>query len=814
MFFLWKQTEFYHSSTRRFPQSPTDSAILFLVPRSPYFFRRLTALPPLKNRIALAITCSLLGTGALPVLAQHQPTTPSQAELDAAIQEGLKLEKLLPTPGRLLQRPAKSGPRIISADQVDGVNQKSVTATGHVSVKLGDMEITADRVDYDKLTDLATIPGKVRMDRGGDIVTGLGLKLNIATEVGTLEQPTFIFSKNPTRPSQRYEARGSATRMNFEGPEQERLFGALYTTCKPDQNDWYLKVSELSLDRTLNVGTGINGVVEFQGVPILYMPYMTFPLNNDRKSGFLPPSFGSSTRSGLELAVPYYWNIAPNHDATITPKIFTRRGIQIGAEFRYLDNNYLGELDAEYLPHDRVVGRDRHLLSLRHYQNLGAWMPPGWSASLNAQKVSDDNYFRDLSTRIANTAQTNLPREATLSYTSLVGDWTMRYLSFQTLQDPALPVTPPYRLAPQISFNAHPNRWNGVEFNALGEFTDFQHPTLVNGQRLLFYPTASLPMTAPYGFITPKAGFHATRYQLTRNDAGRESGTRTVPIVSVDSGLSFERPLTLWGESISQTLEPRLFFLYVPFRDQSRLPVFSTAVTDFSFAQIFNENLFVGGDRISDAKQMTAAITTRFIENLTGIERLRAAIGQRYYFTPQRVTLLDTTPGASTQQQGNLSRSDLLTALSGQLSDSWFLDSGFQYSTSKRQFQRTNVAARYNAEGGRILNFSYRFSRDSLKQVDISVQWPFGKVAPAWTLLARANHSLQDKRLIEGLLGVEYNQGCWEFRLVAHRFATATQQYSNSIQFQLELKGLSKLGINPLETLRQNIPGYRRSDDR
>jgi LPS-assembly protein len=792
----------------------TDSSILFLVPRTPHSSHRLPAPAPRLTPIALVLAGLLLGTGAPPVFAQQATTTPNQAELDAAIQEGLKLEKLLPTPGSLLQRPSKPGPRTISAEHIDGINQKHVTASGHVSVMQGNMELTADLVEYDMVSDLASIPGKMRMDRGGDIVTGTGLKLTLATEIGTLDQPSFFFSKNPTRPAQRYEARGSASRMNFEGKDQERLFGALYTTCKPDESDWYLKVSDLALDRERNVGTGINGVVEFKGVPILYLPYMTFPLNSDRKSGFLPPSFGSSTSSGLELAIPWYWNIAPNHDATITPKFFTRRGVQIGSEFRYLDRNYLGELDTEYLPHDRVVDRDRYLLSLRHYQNLKSWLAPGWSASINAQKVSDDNYFRDLSTRIANTAQTNLPRDAALSYTSPFGNWTMRYLGYQTLQDPALPVVPPYRLAPQISFTAQPNRWNGVEFNTIGEFTDFQHPTLVNGQRLLFYPTASLPLTAPYGFITPKAGFHATRYQLTRNEAGFESGTRTVPIVSVDSGLSFERPLTLWGQAISQTLEPRLFFLYVPYRDQSRLPVFSTAVTDFSFAQIFNENLFVGGDRISDARQMTAAVNTRFIEDLTGIERLRAAIGQRYYFTPQRVTLPDASPGAATQQQGNLSRSDLLAALSGQLSDSWFLDSGFQYSTSKTEFQRTNIAARYNADSGRILNFSYRFTRESLKQVDISAQWPFGKVAPAWTLLARANHSFQDKRLIEGLLGVEYNQGCWEFRLVAHRFATAAQQYSNSIQFQLELKGLSKLGINPLETLRQNIPGYRRSDDR
>ena len=757
---------------------------------------------------------ALLAAAAGPASAQQTTPTPGQAELDAAIQEGLKQEKLLPTPGSLVQRPPKTGPRTIAADQIDGVNQKSVTASGRVSVRQGDMEVTADLVEYDKLTDLVTIPGKVRLDRAGDVISGMGLKLNIATEVGTLEQPGFFFSKSPTRPAQRYEARGSATRMNFEGEDHERLFNAQYTTCKPDQNDWYLKVSELALDRATNIGTGINGWVEFKGVPILYMPYMTFPLNSDRKSGFLSPTFGSSSSSGVEVAVPYYWNIAPNHDATLTPKIFTRRGVQLGAEFRYLDSAYLGQFDSEYLPHDRVIDSNRYLVSWRHFQNLGGWLAPGWSASINAQTVSDDNYFRDLSTRIANTAQTNLPREAVLSYASLVGDFTARYLGYQTLQDPAAPITPPYKLGPQIVFNALPNRWNGIEFNTLGDITDFQHPTLVNGNRVLIYPTAAFPINRPYGFITPKVGFHATYYNLTANDTGYEGGTRTLPIVSVDSGLSFERPMTLWGNAISQTLEPRLFFLYVPFRDQSHLPTFSTAETDFTFAQLFNENRFVGGDRIGDAKQISAAITTRFIEDLTGIERLRAAIGQRYYFEPQRVTLSGTAPAAGSGPQDTFSRSDLLAGLSGQLTDAWFLESGFQYSTSNQLFQRANISARYNARAGQILNFSYRFTRDSLKQVDISAQWPFGKVAPAWTMLARVNHSLQDKRLIEGLLGVEYNQGCWEFRLVAHRFATAEQQYSNSIQFQLELKGLSKLGVNPLETLRQNIPGYRRSDDR
>lgn len=771
------------------------------------------------NRLAAAQRPGCLAIAALLTsapLAAQQVTTPNQTELDAAIRESLKLDRLLPTPASLMQRPPKVGPRVISAEQIDGINQKSVTATGNVVLQQGGMEVKAERVEYDQATDTVRVPGTVRMDRDGDVVVGNDLNLKVADEIGTLQKPSFFFSRNPNRPTQRYEARGGAASMKFEGEDHERLFSAEYTTCKPDQDDWYLKISELALDRERNVGTGYNGVVQFKGVPILYLPYMTFPLNSDRKSGFLSPTFGSSSNSGLELSVPYYLNISPNLDATLTPKLMTKRGVQLGSELRYLGRSFLGQLDTEYLPHDRVINRERYLFITRHFQNLESWSMPGWTASINAQKVSDDNYFRDLSTRIANTAQTNLPREATLSYNSFVGDLTTRYLAFQTLQDPdpTQAVTPPYKLAPQIAFNARPNRWNGFEFNTVGEFTDFQHPTLVNGRRFLIYPSLAFPVAQPYGYLTPKVGFHATRYDLTRNAGSNASGNRTLPIVSVDSGLAFERPLMIAGESMTQTLEPRLFLLYVPFRDQSRLPIFSTAKTDFSFAQIFNENLFVGGDRISDAKQMTAAVSSSLIENATGIERLRAAIGQRYYFRPQQVTLPGSAPDLSGPQQGNVSRSDLLAALSGQVSDNWFLDSSFQYSTSRTEFARSNIAARYNAEGGRILNFSYRFTRDSIKQVDVSAQWPFGKTAPGWTLLARANHSFQDRRLLEGLVGVEYNYGCWEFRLVAHRFATATQQYSNSIQFQLELKGLSKLGINPLETLRQNIPGYRRSEER
>ncbi len=676
------------------------------------------------------------------------------------------------------------------------------------------MEILADEVAYDSESDTVSIPGRVEMRRESDRITGQSLQLKIEQQVGTLLAPRFFFSKNPARPSQRYEARGEAREMRFEGEDHERFFDARYSTCKPGEDDWYLRVNELALDRATNTGTGHHGRIEFQGVPILYLPYMTFPLNSDRKSGFLSPTFGSSSKSGLEVSIPYYLNLAPNFDATLTPKLFSKRGMQLGSEFRYLGKFQFGQFDSEYLPGDRIADRDRYLVAGRHFQNLAAWSLPNWSAALQAQKVSDDNYFRDLSTKIANTAQTNLPREATLNYGTPFGNFGARVLAFQTLQDPAQPVVAPYRLAPQITFNAQPARWNRVEFNTTGEYTDFMHPTLVNGRRFLIYPSAAVPFATSWGFVTPKVGFHATRYDLTRNAGAFEGGTRNVPIVSLDSGVTFERNLQFSSGTVTQTLEPRLFFLYVPFRDQTKLPRFTTSETDFSFAQIFNENLFVGGDRISDARQMTAAVTTRFIEDITGIERLRAALGQRYYFRPQQVTLTGGALGLSGTQTGDISRSDLLAAVSGQLSDTWNLDSGFQYSTSDSAVKKANVSARYQDLNGRLLNLSYRYTRDAIHQADISTQFPLGRAGPGWTLLARTNYSIRDRKLLEGLFGVEYNHGCWEFRLVAHRFTTAAQQYSNSVQFQLELKGLSKLGINPLETLRQNIAGYRRSDDR
>lgn len=757
---------------------------------------------------------------------------------------------------------SKTADRVIDADRVEGIANQTATASGNVVVTADNVVLHAQTVTYNQETDIATAEGGVRINRDGDVLTGDKISLGLESQIGSITKPTFFLPRNvlPYTPipaigttsnstfkrgvGRIQDARGTAERIDLEGPEQEHLYNATYTTCKADENEWFLKMQEITLNHKTAVGTGLHGTVEFKGVPLLYLPFVSFPLNNERKSGFLPPSFGSSTKTGFELAIPYYFNLAPNRDATLTPKIFTKRGLQLGGEFRYLEPRLLGQFDAEYLPSDQSAKRDRFLAKLNHVQNFDGFGVKNWVAAINVQKVSDDSYFRDLSTRIANTSQTNLPRDFLLSNSSAYGTFTARHLSYQTLQDPVVPIIAPYRLAPSFTFNADPIVKNGFVLNGLSEFTDFRHPTLVNGKRLLVYPSVSYPIVRSYGFVTPKLGYHFTKYRLGDNDAGFEAKTRTLPIASIDSGMTFERPVTFASSAHTQTLEPRLFYLQVPYREQSRLPIFTTSQTDFNFAQIFNENLFIGGDRISDAKQLTGALTTRFIENSTGIERLRAAVGTRYYFSPQRVSLADLARGVQLAgngqetsdgtQFGQLSRSDLLAAVSAQPLDEWYFDSSFQYSTTLKQFKKANVSARYNPETGKIVNIAYRFSRDGdtnafgiplsasiaaagIKQLDLSAQWPLapliGKQGVGWTVLARANHSFQDRRLIEGLLGVEYNQGCWEFRIVAHRFTTATNVYSTSVQIQLELKGLSKLGVNPLETLRQNIPGYRRSSE-
>jgi LPS-assembly protein len=715
----------------------------------------------------------------------------------------LKIEKQL---HMAPPRPDRDSAKFLEADRIQGEQDRNIVATGNVTLRQRGATIRADRVEYYDEEQRAIAIGNVRLEREGDAATGPRLNYRLDNGTGEMESPVFEFPKTGDR---RTASRGQADRAVLDEGNVSRLFRAEYTSCPAPRDDWFMRVRELEIDSERNVGRAWNSTVYFLNVPILYAPYMSFPLDNKRRSGFLAPTFGTSGQSGFEVALPYYWNIAPNLDATVTPKIYTKRGLQLGGEFRYLEPKFSGVLESEYLPHDRIAQTDRYFFGLQHAQQLWG----GWRAALTAQKVSDDNYFRDLSTLIANTSQTNLPRDAIVAYDGNIWSLSARALAYQTLQDPLVPVPIPYKIVPRLVASGEQQNFHGFDWQFFSELSNFLHPTMVNGQRAIVYPSVSFPTRRSYGYLTPKFGYNVTRYHVGQNAAGFEDATLSLPISSLDAGLFFDRDMTWHGRAFQQTLEPRLYYLNVPYRDQSRLPNFTTAEKDFNFAQLFTENRFVGGDRIGDANQLTIAMSTRLIESENGLERFHAALGQVYYFRPPRVTL-GTLPSSDQRT------SDVIAFAASQMAPTVSADASYQYTPNLSRSQKITVAAHYTPAPGSIVNAAYRFARISadpsdptnvgIKQVDLSAQWPITRNLSG---LARYNWSILDRKLLEGLVGFEYNAGCWQVRAVAHRFITSTQQYSTSFQIQLELSGLSRIGINPLETIRQNISGYRRTDE-
>jgi LPS-assembly protein len=695
-------------------------------------------------------------------------------------------------------RPGLSNaPITISADRMEGYANLEASASGNAELQQEDVSIHADRLLYLYANDEVQASGGVRLVRGGDRLSGTGLRLRVHDNIGQFDHAEYEFSRPGRGGFAPVRARGTADVIKLEGKDKYHMENATFSTCKPGNDDWYLKVSELDLDMTRNLGKAQSGKLVFKDVPIFYVPWLDFPLHNERKSGLLPPTIGSSNKSGVEIAIPYYFNLAPNRDLTIVARELSKRGLQLGAQLRYLGATYDGDARIEHMD-DRLANISRFAAILQHNQRFSSNL----TGYLNLNKVSDDNYFRDLSSRINITSQTTLPRDGMLTYN---GGWwvaTARAQRFQTLQDPSNPVTEPYGRVPQFTLNATRQYAGGMDLALASEFVKFYHSTQVTGSRLTIYPSASLPLITPSAYLTPKLGIHDTNYSLTRNPTDSpDSIHRALPIASVDSGLTFERDTEFRGQSFRQTLEPRLYYLYVPFRDQSNIPLFDTDQADFNYAQIFSENIFSGGDRIADANQLTLAATTRLLAPASGQEVLKATVGQRYYFKAQQVTLNSTTPTRSDNT------SDFLAAVSGQIASNWTLESALQYNPQRKFLDRLGIGTRFQPETAKVLNLGYRFTRGTLNQIDLSAQWPLGG---GWYGVGRYNYSLRDNRLVESLGGFEYNAGCWISRIVLQRFATSTGNFTSAVFVQLELNGLSRIGSNPLETLKRNIPGYGR----
>lgn len=698
----------------------------------------------------------------------------------------------IPVPGT---EKKKSRPIFIAADRLEGHAEQEVEAIGNAELFSGDRFVSADRMKYHQNTDVVEAEGGVRVEQRGDILKGSRLKFNLANKTGQLSDPNYRLRDASSR--------GDANMLLFEGENQYRLRQATYTTCPAGDDDWLLQVDDLEIDHAKKTGIARKVKLTFKDVPILYTPWMDFSFSGQRKSGLLAPVYGYSVRTGLELTVPFYWNIAPNFDATFSPRAMTRRGVALNSEFRYLGANSNGHLAGEILPNDIETQETRYHVSFGHSQTLGK----GLSSRLDYNRVSDDAYFRDLGNTMNLTSRVNILQQGLVAYNRNLGDngalnVTTLVQQFQTIQDPLAAVGAPYKRLPQVTLAAHKSDVLGADFNLISSYSHFSHPILTSGHRVTFFPSVSYPMRTAFGHITPKIGIHHTRYNLESFGTPSQDTdpTRTLPIFSVDSGVVFDRKTEFRGEKFSQTLEPRLLYLYVPFRDQSFLPNFDSAKTDFSFAQMLSENRFSGSDRINDANQVTFALTSRLIEADTGKERLRLAIGQQLSFINRRINL--DAPETIDR------RPDLVAAVSGFITPTITTDASMQFDQSRLLADVVRSGMSYRPEPGKVVNVGYRFTRDVLHQVDASSQWRWSE---RWQTVARLNYSLQEQRVLAGLAGIEYNACCWSLRFVVQHLTLATQKTTTQAFVQLELNGLMQIGSNPLHVLQRSIPGYTRT---
>ncbi|WP_304791754.1 LPS-assembly protein LptD [Lacisediminimonas sp.] len=683
-------------------------------------------------------------------------------------------------------RPDESdAPTTVDAERLSGRPDREISLQRDVEIRRGSMTLNADRADYDIIDDRVRATGNVRLRNFGDRYSGEELNLKLDTGEGYVVHPAYRLQNN--------NAQGTAERIEFESRDRAVIEQGNYSTCEGPDPDWQLRAGRLTLDRERDIGTARNAVVIFKGVPLLASPYLSFPMTAERKSGMLPPSIGTSSRGGLQVQAPYYWNIAPNRDLTLYPRIIAQRGVQLGAQARYLGQTYQGQTRIEGMLNDRLADRNRYAFSSTHTQQFSPLLT--FNANLNG--ASDDNYPNDFSNSITTATQRLLLRDLNLVYGGPVWTASARTSSYQILQDPASPIVRPYDRLPQINLSGIKRDVQGFDLSVDSEFTTFWHPDLVRGSRMVVNPRVTYPLIFPGFFITPSASLHATSYNIANQTAGTPSTfNRVLPTMSLDSGVVFERDTSLFGQRLTQTLEPRLFYVYTPYRDQSQLPNFDTAPADFNYTQVFRENRFSGNDRISDANQLTAALSSRFIE-ASGVERMNVALAQRFYFNQQRVI------GGSPSE----TKSDILLLGYGQVSQTVAVDSTFQYSQSLRSLQRSSFGVRWRPGTNRVLNVQYRRDLSTpLRLFDVSAQWPLTNRLYG---VGRLNYSLEEKRLAESVVGVEYKADCWIFRVVAQRIPTATGVSTSTIFLQLELNGLSKIGSNPLQILRTNVPGYQ-----
>jgi len=713
--------------------------------------------------------------------------------------------------------PDKLRPAFLLGDRIVADGEGRVTLSGDAQVRRIGSVVKGDTVTYIRQTGEVQVRGHGLIMRDASIVTGPTLDYNLTDETGRVAEPQFWLVSGGS---------GSAREAQILSQSRLRLLDAVYAGCPCPEPAWVIKSSQVDLDSEKNEGVARNGVLYFKGVPILASPYWQFPLRRERKSGLLTPVYGLSTRSGLEFALPYYANLAPNYDATITPRYLQKRGLQLGGEFRYLGRTYHGQVDGTYVSSDRERNIKRWQLNVAHAHRLGS----GFSTDFSVQRVSDDDYFRDFSTLGLGESVTDH-----LSSTARINWSGYRYFSaslltqtYQTLQDGDLnsPIVSPYSKLPELQLRAARYDWGGFDVTSENTLTRFHlspyrgtvypdwSPTWRNrrlrfdGLRASSYTSVSYPVVRASWYLTPKVALHASTYDtnwyadVLPAYAGRaKSQSRVLPLVSLDSSMTFERTTTLFGHASVQTLEPRIYYLYVPYRNQDALPIYDTDLASFNFAQAFDENIYSGGwDRIADANQLTLGLTTRWLDADTGFERVSLSAAQRFYFSKQRVSISPDPRAAR--------RSDYLIGVNAALTNTFNLYLNTQLHPESRERSRMSAGVRWEPKRLASVSLSYRYENARLTDsITLAGQWP---LSPKLYALGRFDYSLEERRSTQAIVGLEYKGDCcWAARIVAQRYAVSARDVNTAVFFQLELSGLGSLGTDPMKLLRERVVGYQ-----
>jgi LPS-assembly protein len=661
------------------------------------------------------------------------------------------------------------------------------TLQGPVEIRQRDRTLTAREATYDTGTQAIDASGNVEYRDS---------KVKVSGDSATWRPDGGGSFGNADFELPQRQARGHAGRIAVAADGRLELDHVDYTACPAGQRDWVLHARQIDIDQKAQEGDGRGVRLDFMGVPIVYLPYVSFPVGDARKSGFLFPAPGDSSRNGFEITAPYYWNMAPNHDATLTPGFMSKRGGTLGTEFRFLTDQSRGEFQDDWVPYDHSAGRDRDLLKIVERTDFN----PHLRFDTNVNYASDRAYFSDFGQGPEATSVTFLTRIARLTY--LDSHWKVVGLAeqYQTIDQAVIAGDRPYTRAPQILLGGNWTDGSGPGFEVHAEAVNFTRDAGPRGGRYDVEPTASWTYRAPGLFLIPAVGWHATQYALRDDPGAATSASVAAPIATFDSGLTFERSN---GQTL-QTLEPRALYTYIPYRDQTALPLFDTGLPDLNLVQLFRSERYVGGDRIGDANQLALGATTRFVDLASGRQLLAATLGQIYYFRPPRVRL-------PTETATSPSTSDLVTQLDISAYRHWNVMLGEQWDPHAKRADLSELMLQYKPAWDKVANFSYRYRHGLLEQLDGSLAWP---IRGAWNIYARHVYSLRDHAPIESLGGFEYQACCWRVRLVARRYVnaftltTGTRTYDTGVSLQLELNGLSSVGERADAFLERSIRGY------